>query len=123
MPRGTGDLPSRNQRGRKTRWQSHLGTAGDLVGRGAIYSMKSTHSQTRNHALATRDTGGSILSVAPTKPAVLGTGLIALDVVVGPQPGAAPRCWAGGTCGNVLTILAYFGWRSYPAATLGNDVA
>jgi fructokinase len=54
---------------------------------------------------------------------VLGTGLITLDVVVGPQPGAVPRYCVGGTCGNVLTILAYFGWRSFPAATLGDDVA
>jgi fructokinase len=56
-------------------------------------------------------------------PLVLGTGLIALDIVVTDRRGADPRYWAGGTCGNVLTILAYLGWRTYPVAALGEDVA
>ena len=29
-----------------------------------------------------------------------------------------PRYWAGGTCGNVLTALAYLGWRTLPVARL-----
>lgn len=56
-------------------------------------------------------------------PVAVGTGLIALDIVVTDRNGVGPRCWAGGTCGNVLTILAYLGWRTYPVATLGEDVA
>ncbi len=56
-------------------------------------------------------------------PVALGTGLIALDIVVTDRNGVSPRCRAGGTCGNVLAILAYLGWRTYPAATLGEDVA
>ncbi len=56
-------------------------------------------------------------------PVAIGTGLVALDIVVTDREGARPRCWAGGTCGNVLAILAYLGWRSYPAAPLGEDTA
>ncbi|HUU26506.1 MAG TPA: PfkB family carbohydrate kinase [archaeon] len=53
----------------------------------------------------------------------VGTGLIALDMVTNGDRGDAPRFWAGGSCGNVLTILAYLGWYSYPIARLGNDIA
>ena len=41
-----------------------------------------------------------------TRPEVLGTGLIAIVLVVGPDPGTPVRSWAGGTCGNVLSILS-----------------
>jgi len=56
-------------------------------------------------------------------PSCVGTGLIALDMVTNGDRGDAPRLWAGGSCGNVLTILAYLGWYSYPVARLGNDKA
>lgn len=67
--------------------------------------------------------GGTSLFLETAKPTVVGTGLIALDIVVGPDRDAIPRYWAGGTCGNVLAILAYLGWNAYPASCLGNDVA
>lgn len=47
------------------------------------------------------------------RPAIAGTGLIALDVVIPNEPRSLPQLWAGGTCGNVLTALAYLGWDSY----------
>jgi sugar/nucleoside kinase (ribokinase family) len=52
-----------------------------------------------------------------------GTGLIALDLVTNGDEDSALRAWAGGSCGNVLTVLAYLGWKSYPVARLGNDAA
>ena len=58
-----------------------------------------------------------------TQPKVVGTGLIALDVVIGPDPETPVRSWAGGTCGNVLSILAYLGWDAYPVARMNDDVA
>ncbi len=57
------------------------------------------------------------------RPKVFGTGLIALDLVVGPDPESPVRAWAGGTCGNVLSILAFLGWDAYPVARMKDDVA
>ncbi|MCC6133018.1 MAG: carbohydrate kinase [Acidobacteria bacterium] len=54
---------------------------------------------------------------------MLGTGLIALDLVFEDAKGRAPSSWAGGTCGNVLAILSYFGWRALPVARLNGDEA
>lgn len=57
-------------------------------------------------------------------PVCIGTGFIALDIVVNKDDvKAAPKLWTGGSCGNVLTILSYLGWTSYPIARLGKDVA
>ena len=57
------------------------------------------------------------------RPRAFGTGLIALDLVIGPDPESPIRAWAGGTCGNVLSILAYLGWDAYPVARMNDDVA
>ena len=54
---------------------------------------------------------------------IFGTGLIALDLVIGTDPKAPVRSWAGGTCGNVLSILAYLGWDAYPVARMTDDAA
>jgi len=58
-----------------------------------------------------------------TKGVVVGTGLIALDVVIADGSTADPLLCAGGTCGNVLIALAYLGWDTYPIARLRNDAA
>jgi sugar/nucleoside kinase (ribokinase family) len=56
-------------------------------------------------------------------PKVFGAGLFALDLVIGPDPETPVRSWAGGTCGNVLSILAYLGWDAYPIARMNGDPA
>ena len=58
-----------------------------------------------------------------THPKVIGAGLIALDMVVGFRPVVPVRCWAGGTCGNVLSISAWLGWDAYPLARMNGDQA
>jgi sugar/nucleoside kinase (ribokinase family) len=51
-------------------------------------------------------------------PVVVGSGLLALDIVLSEVSGAPPGYWAGGTCGNVLIALRYLGWESRPVARL-----
>lgn len=54
-------------------------------------------------------------------PIILGTGLLALDVVDSHNSGEPLRFWAGGTCGNVLLALRYLGWAARPVARLSAD--
>lgn len=57
------------------------------------------------------------------RPKIFGTGLIALDLVMSSDRGEPAHAWAGGTCGNVLTILAWLGWDAFPVARLNKDAA
>ena len=54
---------------------------------------------------------------------VYGTGLLTLDLVFGPDDEQPARWFAGGTCGNVLAILSFLGWQSFPITRLNGDVA
>jgi fructokinase len=54
------------------------------------------------------------------RPTITGTGLVALDVVCNAQSQCVPAFFAGGTCGNVLTILSYLGWRAMPISRLSH---
>jgi sugar/nucleoside kinase (ribokinase family) len=56
-------------------------------------------------------------------PSVYGVGLIALDLVLSGKSTTPVHSYAGGTCGNVLSILAYLGWEAYPVGRLDNDAA
>lgn len=51
----------------------------------------------------------------------VGTGLITLDLVVSEEISIPFLVSAGGSCGNVMAILAYLGWESVPVARLKND--
>lgn len=62
-------------------------------------------------------------AVSQRHPTVFGAGLIALDLVISATPESPIRAWAGGTCGNVLTILSYLGWQAYPIARLNDTPA
>lgn len=57
------------------------------------------------------------------KPVCIGAGLIALDIVMNGSPTSPIKLFAGGSCGNVLTILAYLGWNTYPVARLKKNKA
>lgn len=53
----------------------------------------------------------------------VGTGFIVLDVIrnsVGPT--TSEKRFAGGSCGNVLAILAYFGWDANAVGRIGDDL-
>jgi sugar/nucleoside kinase (ribokinase family) len=47
---------------------------------------------------------------------IAGTGFIPLDIVYRDDAPKRMRATTGGTCGNVLAILAFLGWDSYPIA-------
>jgi len=49
---------------------------------------------------------------------VLGTGLLALDIVLNGSKKTKPKLLAGGSFGNVITILSYLGLETYPIARL-----
>lgn len=52
----------------------------------------------------------------------VGTGFIVLDVIrnsVGPD--LTEKRFAGGSCGNVLAILAYLGWKANAVGRIGDD--
>lgn len=55
-------------------------------------------------------------------PIAIGTGLIALDVVMIAGSDIV-QFYAGGSCGNVLTILSYLGWSAFPISRQANNVA
>ena len=61
--------------------------------------------------------------ITPPGATCIGTGLIALDIVVNGDRKVPPRLWAGGSCGNVVIILSSLGWKSFPVARLGRDAA
>lgn len=54
----------------------------------------------------------------PNKNIVLGAGLISLDVLIRDGLRIPISYYVGGTCGNVMMILAHMGWDSYPIARL-----
>ena len=56
------------------------------------------------------------------RPVVFGTGLITLDLLMSENLDVI-RCSAGGTCGNVLSLLAKFGFSSTLLARLNDDIA
>lgn len=56
-------------------------------------------------------------------PICVGSGLLALDVVINGNPKVPLKLFAGGSCGNVLTILSFMKWESYPIARLNRNNA
>ncbi|RSK47467.1 carbohydrate kinase family protein [Hymenobacter rigui] len=57
------------------------------------------------------------------QPVCIGTGLVALDIVLNGNPITPPAYYAGGSCGNVLTILSFLGWNTFPIARLSTSTA
>lgn len=57
------------------------------------------------------------------QPTCSGIGLVALDVVLKDDQTVSPLLFTGGTCGNVMGILSYLGWKSFPIARLADNQA
>ncbi len=66
-------------------------------------------------ALYTQEKGKNLVAV--------GMGFVTLDLIVidGDRQEVSMR--VGGSCGNVLTILSYLGWSTYPIANLSKGLA
>ena len=58
-----------------------------------------------------------------SSPTVAGAGYVALDIILASSRGWSLCRRAGGTCGNVLAILAFLGFESVAIARLGTDSA
>ncbi len=54
------------------------------------------------------------------RPSISGTGFVTLDITLDEASRVTYR-GVGGTTGNVLSILAFFGWRSVPVVRVGSD--
>lgn len=54
---------------------------------------------------------------------VIGTGFIVLDIIVHKGERNSVHLHAGGSCGNVLSILAMLGWKCWPIGRIGEDTA
>lgn len=61
-----------------------------------------------------------MLKPASGSPTCIGVGFVAVDIVEG---SAEEFVTAGGSCGNVTSILAWLGWNAVPASRLGRDWA
>lgn len=58
------------------------------------------------------------------KQTCVGTGFIVLDVIrSAAEHGSTEKRFAGGSCGNVLAILSYFGWTTNAVGRIGDDNA
>lgn len=55
-------------------------------------------------------------------PTIVGAGLVVLDIIIN-NGSQIPIFSAGGTCGNVLAGLSFFGWESISISRIGRDLA
>lgn len=65
----------------------------------------------------------SIKKIKNKESIALGAGLVTLDVIVNGTPTTPAKLCAGGSCGNVLSILSFLGWEAKPIARLANNKA
>jgi sugar/nucleoside kinase (ribokinase family) len=56
-------------------------------------------------------------------PRIAGAGLLALDVIISEPDRTDALTFAGGTCGNVLSILSFLRWTATPIGFIGDDPA
>jgi len=54
-------------------------------------------------------------------PKIIGTGFLTLDIVVNGSESTPPKLQAGGSFGNVLTILSFLDYQTYPISRLADN--
>ncbi|KJU82220.1 ribokinase-like domain-containing protein, partial [Candidatus Magnetobacterium bavaricum] len=59
-------------------------------------------------------------SITQSTPKILGAGLVCLDII---KDNGSIRRYPGGTCGNVVSFLAFLGWQSTVLTTPYSDLA
>lgn len=69
-----------------------------------------------NHSLYNRE-------VVNKRPTCVGMGLVALDVLLHGKQNTPLGFYAGGSCGNVMAILSFLEWETYPVARLKDNEA
>ncbi len=60
------------------------------------------------------------LRPATSSPTCIGIGFVAADIVEGSTDEFVA---VGGSCGNVIAVLAWLGWRGFPITRMGEDWA
>ena len=82
------------------------------------------HNDAKKQRMSSKPGVDAFVDLVKPAPTIVGTGLVALDVVFGIADTSRPTSKAaGGTCANVLTALSFLGWNAYPLARLGSDGA
>lgn len=51
----------------------------------------------------------------------VGLGLVSLDVILNGSPSTPAKISVGGTCGNVISILSFLGWKAKPISRFSNS--
>ena len=62
-----------------------------------------------------------ITNLQSRRPTIFGVGLIALDIILSEDK--TVDHFAGGTCGNVMSIMSHLGWVAKPISRIGHDRA
>ena len=68
-------------------------------------------------------TSKELLTTSDHRPVCVGSGLVTLDIVFDADSPDEYVVGSGGSCGNVMSILSYLGWKAYPVTRLGLDPA
>ena len=83
--------------------------------------MKSEKKSFLNYGFMVNHMNNNFWVINNPPPLVAGTGLLTIDIIKNNVENQPPISKAGGSFGNVITILSYLGWDAYPIARLGND--
>ena len=64
-----------------------------------------------------------VLPTSDHRSVCVGSGLVTLDIVFDDESPNEYIVGSGGSCGNVMSILSFLGWKAYPVTRLGQGTA